>query len=300
MISEFPDFTPITIDICPEIKKFTDNFPPYSDFCGASLFCWNYTDEAKVTIINDNLAIYYPNYSGDNYILSFMGINKVSDTTASLLKVAGAKLTESRLDLVPEISILELTDKGFYKVVEAPDNHDYIISLSKLASPEIKDLTHFRRGIKTFRDLSETGVKVNLLDLSNKKVIESIIGVFNQREFIKETDGSDNELIAIRRLLDNNKHFNLLCYGLEIENEIRAFIICENIGNSWCMGHFWKADTRYRGIYSYLMWQTAIKLRNQGINFMNIEQDLGIKGLRQFKKSLCPISNLKKYIIKPA
>ena len=91
-----------------------------------------------------------------------------------------------------------------------------------------------------------------------------------------------------------------MAYGLEIDRQLKAFIICEIVDQDWAIGHFWKADISYSGIYSYLMHYTSEVLTQLGISKMNIQQDLGLEGLRRFKNFMRPIARLKKYTITDA
>jgi hypothetical protein len=63
-------------------------------------------------------------------------------------------------------------------------------------------------------------------------------------------------------------------------------------------GNFLKVDYSVRNIFRYTVYQLAIKLRQDGIKEINIEQDLGIEGLRSFKKHLSPLRMLEKKIIR--
>jgi hypothetical protein len=61
------------------------------------------------------------------------------------------------------------------------------------------------------------------------------------------------------------------------------------------VGHFWKADTRYSGIYTFLLHVVASALATRGCRLMNIQEDLGDPGLRGFKQHLRPRFLLRKY-----
>jgi hypothetical protein len=58
-----------------------------------------------------------------------------------------------------------------------------------------------------------------------------------------------------------------------------------------------KGDTNYKGVYSFLVSESARQLLKKGKKYTNIEQDLGLPGLRQAKRSYAPAVMLKKYTI---
>ena len=76
-----------------------------------------------------------------------------------------------------------------------------------------------------------------------------------------------------------------------------AFTIDELLDDEYAIRHFMKADTSYKGIYSYIVSESAKILLESGKKYLNIEQDLGLANLRQAKKSYRPVQFLKKYTV---
>ena len=75
---------PITIDSLPEIKSFTSNFKPYSDYNFTSIYCWNTDDQAEFTFYNDNLILKMPEYNTDQVTFSLLGTTKIDETIHEL------------------------------------------------------------------------------------------------------------------------------------------------------------------------------------------------------------------------
>ena len=65
------------------------------------------------------------------------------------------------------------------------------------------------------------------------------------------------------------------------------------------MIHFIKADKQYEGIYTFLQSRVASEAYKQGYKYINLEQDLGIPGLKKNKLTWQPSKYLKKFIVKP-
>ena len=74
-----------------------------------------------------------------------------------------------------------------------------------------------------------------------------------------------------------------------------GFSIDELLPNKFVMGHFIKADVRYKGIYEFLNEKTAGYLYINNYLDWNWQQDLGITGLRKLKKSYQPLKMFKKF-----
>ena len=143
-----------------------------------------------------------------------------------------------------------------------------------------------------------------MLDITQPRTQTDVVRVFVGREHSKLQASHDNdaanELQALNRVFAYADPSVLVTFGLYTYGELTAFIICEKNDENWCTGHFWKANTAYRGIYRYLMFKTAETLLAAGYTWLNIEQDLGIDGLRRMKQSFKPSVMLKKYTVTDA
>ncbi|MHB1330909.1 MAG: phosphatidylglycerol lysyltransferase domain-containing protein, partial [Minisyncoccota bacterium] len=116
--------------------------------------------------------------------------------------------------------------------------------------------------------------------------------------FENKDAGSDLESIAINRMFEigkNNDNYTLVAVFLK--DKIVAFCIDEILSDGYSIRHYMKADTTHKGIYSFLVSEDSKVLINRGSRYCNIEQDLGLRNLRQSKKSFNPYTFLKKYTV---
>lgn len=106
---------------------------------------------------------------------------------------------------------------------------------------------------------------------------------------------SEIENIAIENCLKVYKEFDITCELLYIDGKAEAFIagcICEN---NLGMILFEKANPNFKGIYAKLNnYYTANNL--SGCKYVSMQEDMGILGLRQSKKSYNPVFLEEKYI----
>lgn len=295
MIATFPTFTSIDLGINHEYNELIREHPPYSDFNFVSLHSWNKGGGGSVSLLHGNVVLQLSGYTANEKIVTFLGTNKPEATLDALLHYAEQRPSTTHLRLIPEQSIHQIK-AGPWHIEEDPDNHDYVISLTNLIGMRGSGMRRYRRAVKAF--LSTYGaLPLTPLDLRDAATQETILDVFRQREGIKQGNDARYELYALTRLLAHAHHHQLVAYGLRIQGSLQAFIICEDVGKGWSIGHFWKAVTTHAGIYAYLMWQTAQQLMQRGVSLMNIEQDLGIEGLRYYKQSFCPVGHLKKFSV---
>ncbi|HSX29701.1 MAG TPA: phosphatidylglycerol lysyltransferase domain-containing protein [Candidatus Saccharimonadales bacterium] len=300
-ITEYPEFSGVDLNVAAKIETYTRQYPPYSDFNAVNTLCWNNDESARVTNLHGNLAMRLPDYLDGAPFYSFLGDKEVAATARILLDEAERTTGRRTLRLVPEVGALALRETGAFTVTEDPDGHDYVLSLADVAAKSGKKYIHMRQEVNYFANHYGAATSFEWLDCARADVRRDIYKVFLGREQHKAQQGHDNaheaELVALDRLFMLVNPAKLAAYGLRIEDDLRAFIICETIDEEWVTGHFWKADTAYRGIYRYLMWRTALRLSHEGYSKLNIEQDLGIAGLKRMKQLFGPVTVLKKYTV---
>lgn len=295
MIKEFPIFSKITLRLEDEIRKITRRYLPYSDYDFTTLWCWDIQEKRKVAILNNNLIIAFTDYISGDQFYSFFGENKLDKTITTLFNYTRSKNIETGLRFIPEGCIKNLKKNEKIVIVEDPNNHDYIYSIDKLIKYEGSEYAQARNLISRFTRKNDH-IVVKKLDLANE-VSRSLILKVNK-------DWQDNkggyikaEEKALHRLLKHAHHFNFDTIGVFVDKKIVAYAISEVLYNSYAISHFAQANTKYAGIYSFLMREIARSLQIKGCKMLNYEQDLGLPRLRQGKMSYRPVSFLKKFSI---
>ncbi|MEM6997884.1 MAG: phosphatidylglycerol lysyltransferase domain-containing protein [Patescibacteria group bacterium] len=292
MVPLFPAFTYIGPEQLVDIQRITRGHPSYSDYNQVSLFSWDIHQNTLVSTLYGNLVVIFSDYVTSDRQVGLLGSSNLSKCISVLKGFLPSIGCGDRIHYVPHETAKSLEDS--FDIAEDPDNHDYILVLDRVIQSRGKDYRNFRRKIKSFRAYDSLSV-FQQIDLEEESQRSSILKVFSQRELSKDNDHG-NELSAMMRLLKNRDLFEIEAYGLRIDDELQAFIIIELESDDMVVGHFWKANIEFSGIYHSLLLQTSKTLCDRGYKQMNIEQDLGIPGLRQSKKSLCP-KILKKYSV---
>jgi hypothetical protein len=103
----------------------------------------------------------------------------------------------------------------------------------------------------------------------------------------------DTDYDACREALSNFEALGL--HGMVISDGAGApcaFLLAQNLGKQGAAVHFAKGNRHYSGIYPYMFSQYAA---SAGVSWLNFEQDLGKPGLRQAKRALDPVGQLRKY-----
>ncbi len=99
--------------------------------------------------------------------------------------------------------------------------------------------------------------------------------------------GLCDEYIAIRETFSHYQDLRLIGGAIRIDGIIQAYSIVEELSPGTAVCHFEKAMPEFRGL-SQLVNQWLAKFALSEFEFVNREQDLGIRGLRQAKESYYP------------
>ncbi len=104
------------------------------------------------------------------------------------------------------------------------------------------------------------------------------------------------DIAKTHEILDNYAAYDLLGGVLLVEGRIVGFSLGEVIGDT-LFTHIEKADRDYEGCYQMLVAQFAQLFAQEGVSFINREDDTGDPGLRTSKLSYHPVALLEKYTV---
>ena len=300
MLPQFPLFKNLELSDKVDIDTITSQYPPYSDFNFVSMWSWNVEGEMKVSQLNGNLVVKFTDYITAEPFLSFLGTNRISETVEALLTLSHATGMQEQLRLVPEISIQGLDETKF--VLQEDRNHfDYILSLETLADYEAGRLTghaSFNRRLLEEHEPFLTMKTLDLNDAQNRQEIVSLTTIWMKNKVEQNKSFLSHLEDAVKRYLyitENKYHDSFVSVGIFHKSKLIAFTINELVDPDYSICHFMKGDNSFKGIYSHLVTKTAQEILKTGRKYINFEQDLGLKNLRQSKKTFNPVSFLKKY-----
>lgn len=294
MIALFPDFKPLELSDKKYIEVFTELFPPYSDFNFTSIWSWNTNDKIQISNLNGNLVVLFYDYVSNNPFFSFIGSNKIEETAALILEYSINKYGVNYLKLIPE-QIINHFQNNHWNILPDTSSDDYILSVDFLKNMDKLTQSSLSNGIRKFIKTNETyTVKYDSIKEVDKKIYFELIEDWGNTKEL--SGGSINERIALNKYFDL-QDCEIKIFSLFVKEKLVAFDTCEFCSKDYAIMHFGKTNNAFRGSAEILYWEEAKYLSNQGIKFINIEQDLGISGLKYSKQKFKPSHFLKKYIL---
>lgn len=295
MIPHFPTFKKLEISDKEDVDSHTGSFPPYSDFEFSSLWSWDVKEEMAISLLNNNLVVRFTDYTTGHPFLSFLGTERVDETVEELLAYSARELDRQDLQLIPEVTA-DLISRDIYHTEESRDHFDYICDVTQhIEYPGKKRKAH-RTLLRQFHEAYPEFERISL-DLTSERVRKEVSDIYKRwdrdRGFITMSEG-----FAYERFLDSIENLSYTAVGLRVAGIVVAFHIASLPPGTCADALFSKADVAYRGAYPTLDFAVAHDLLERGYTHMNIQQDLGIEGLRRAKESMCPAYYLKKYSVR--
>jgi uncharacterized protein len=296
-IPRFPTFKHLELCDRQEIEELTSGYEPYSDFNFVSLWSWDTDGACQLSRLNDNLVVKLKDYGTDEVFLTFIGTQAVKETAAMLLAYAERQGIPLELRLVPE-AVLNDTLRASLAIEEDPGSFDYVLSVHEWTEMRGGRFRNKRNAVNALE--RRYAPEFRVLDLQSRRVQQDIIRVFllwsdkRKRFGLGETR---NELLAIRRIFSIPAECGLISFGVYSGDELLGFSINQLLPNHYAIGHFWKADHEFPGIYPFMLRESCRHLDGLDTHLFNIEQDLGKSGLANAKRLYRPCRLLRKYVI---
>jgi hypothetical protein len=192
----------------------------------------------------------------------------------------------------PDISILprEYVDaypdiERFYTIREERDHAEYIYRVDSLAELNGVKLHKKRNLISQFKrrnpDYSVRPLKAEDFPIAR----DFVRHIIETRE--KASQDLEDEFKAIERAFDNFDSLGFEGIALWVNDRLVAFCVFSRLTHDTYNIQFEKSDLAFKGAAQVINQETAKFLQNKCV-YVNREQDLGIKGLRQAKLSYEP------------
>jgi len=296
MIPHFPKFKKLELTDKEEIEKINVKYPPYSDFNFVSMWSWDIKGEMRISQRYGNLVVRFTDYLTGEPFYSFLGNNKVNETTKELLELSKKEGLKLQLKLVPEDSLTGL-DPNKFRAEEDRDHFDYLYSIPELKNLEGSKFVRKRNQVAIFLR-SYPSAETKIIDLKDKNIQGDIINL--SLEWLKkkiELEGifESHEEVAISRLLLAINNCYLVGVGVFSNGKLIGFFINELTKSEYVVAHASKVNKSFVGINSFLMKKNAEVLFSFKKLIFNYEQDLGMENLRDAKTRFRPTQFLKKY-----
>ena len=268
---------------------FAESRPEICEYTFANLYAWRKLYDFSVSMF-EGFVILLSRRETDRYFFEPLGKGDKAGTIKQLSKETGL---EFRF-ISEEIKRSFENDKGF-NVSPDKDNSDYVYNSSDLINLKGKKFDGKRNFIKRFK--AENKYSYKALNGGNAK---NCIEFSEEWCKLRDCQGVESlkfESFAIREMLEKFSALGLSGGAIDVANEICAFGIGEKLKDDTFVVHILKAKDGIIGL-NQTMNNEFLSREAAGFKFVNMEQDLGLEGLRKSKLSYHPAKMTAKYIIR--
>ncbi len=272
------DFREIKLQDKDIFDRYLKEFQPeISEFTFTNLFSWAKPKQHSFAEIKNHIVVRF----GKNSFYEPIGDDPAAIMEIILDKVAGAKFER----------VHKAADR--FKAEEDRDNFDYVYSIKELQ--ELKG-NKFEAKRNLAKQCMQYGPEVCRLNQDNVHKFFELQKKWCSLRSCEQKKALSHENEAITTALSHFQEFSLCGVCIIIDDNVAGFAVGEHLNDNTFVEHFEKGDTRYKGIYQYLL-REFVRAVPEDYSFLNREQDLGIPGIRKAKKSYSPVRMVKKYSV---
>ncbi len=294
MIPEYPKFKPLGLEDKPILAKHLRLTS--RNVCELSLgniFIWKTFDNTQLTCINHNVCMLLSQANEPPYFLEPLGHHRLNETVEIMLKHIG------RIARVSAHFISRLTE-GKYKLSPQRNQFDYVYLTTELAELKGRKFDGKRNHIKKFRAKFPAYEFAALTPDLKREALSLFDRWFKIREASRYFPklAYARQKAAITEAFSNFEELKIIGGALLFEKSLKGFALGSPLNPETVSVHFLYSDPDLPGIFQTILWEAANKTFSS-YKYMNLEQDLGIPGLRTAKLSYHPLKLEEKFEITP-
>lgn len=303
-INHFPASTVFTAALKPAYDQLYAKYPPYADFSFGNLAIWlDQLGDLRISVHGGNIVIECSNlFDAGRHTASVLGTNNVDETIDAVFLHLKDTGQSAHLRMVPESTVESITDTSKYVITEERDNHNYVLSTERLATLSGSSYGKLRRQVRKFESVHAGRFVIKELDLTDASSLLMLVNHMHQWDTIYTyNDQEKQESRAITTALQHAGDLGLRNLSLLVDGTIHAFSLYQPVPQpGWVIGNHTKASHHHKNAFNYLLHRLAATLNEEGVSYINFEQDMGIPGLREHKLGLRPVTFLKSYSVEPS
>lgn len=274
---------------------------PLCEHCFVDLFIWQGHYHTRICFYEGFLLVKMTPFSGDHdYYLAPIGEGDLKAAIEAMMADAAENgipfvMVSVAEEMLPRI---EAAMPGAFEFSWSEDGADYVYLSEKLQTLAGKKLQSKRNLVNRFK--ANYGDRWSYEDITEDNIHEVFdfhLKWIDDNDHLNESDFL-GETCAISLALRNFTALGLRGGILRLDGEIIAFTLgCQSTPDLYVM-QIEKADHTIQGAYQMINQQFVLHNCTE-VTYINREEDLGIEGLRQAKRSYQPEMLVKKFMAVP-
>ncbi|MEM2954794.1 MAG: phosphatidylglycerol lysyltransferase domain-containing protein [Candidatus Nanoarchaeia archaeon] len=255
----------------------------------ANLFIWKDFDRPRLTVINENLCIEINPINEAPFFLEPLDRKNLKETIDTCLNHLG-RISRLSEDFIENIK----NDK--YGFNEIRNHFDYVYLTKDLIELKGKRFDGKRNRIKKFQK-NFPGYVFSPLGPKHKNEAIALFENWFKSSSKPDSFYSNYNIKAIDLAFSNFEMLGLTGGTIYYKDKMMGFILGSKLNEETISIHFHFGEREAEGVSQTLLFESCKNIFSN-FKFINLEQDLGIPGLRKSKLSYHPIKLGKKFEIR--
>lgn len=296
MIPDYPDLEPLGMEDLPALEDaYRAASPRTCDASPVNLFIWQDCQKPWLTRIQGNLCVLLRAHAEPPHYLEPYGANNPRETARTCLQHIGL-ISRAQGRIASSLPQQE------FEVSPQRDAYDYIYRVQALAELKGKSFDGKRNHIRKFVR-NYPGYELRPLD---PPLLREAAALFEAWATARENGRSgtlaagalnhDCQRRALQRAFAEYTRLGLIGGALLVRGAMQGVIIASRGAGDTAIVHFSYANAELPGIYQTLLWEACRRLFRT-FTYLNLEEDMGIPGLRKTKLSWHPLKLEEKFRI---
>ncbi|MFR5602495.1 MAG: DUF2156 domain-containing protein [Lachnospiraceae bacterium] len=298
MLSEtMTEFKLLTVEDSEIFRRYNEEMR-ISDMGFTQLYAWQEEFRNRYRIVNDYLCTFYRKTSGMGSFYVPLGVyerDKYYKTLLELEQISDHYKMPFCFDFVPENWLERFMGLPDFKAEATfqEDFSDYIFKAEEFLCLTGKVNERKRYQVNYFKN--HFTYDYQSLTMENRQDAFWVMDHWCSSRDCKDCFWGC-EKRAVTRILEHWDAFNCKGAIIYVEGVPAAFMIGEQISKDMVVSHFQKADKQMKGLYAFLSHEFYIR-EYPDITYINLQEDMGIKAVRESKLFYHPCHMLRKYTV---
>ncbi len=290
MIPSYPGFRPLDKSDRELFEEsFRENPPQISEYTFTNIYAWRQIYKFQVSLL-DGFIILRSDKKEEQQFFSPIGKGDIKKIITEILEDSRSQFVR----LPEEVKAVFDNDKKFKSEFD-PDNSDYLFAAGDLVNLRGRKYDGKRNLIKKFK-AAYSYEYVKLQGYNVKECLEFEEDWCGIKD-CDSTPGLGEERYALREMLENFSDFHLIAGAIKVKSRMSALALAQALNPDTLVMHILKANPEMAGLYQ-IMNNEFLSRESSGFTYVNLEQDLGVEGLRKTKLSYHPLRMIKKYTLR--
>jgi hypothetical protein len=293
ILPEYPKSRPLALSDKPLFDEaFKVDPPEICEYTFANLYAWRDYYQFTASAFNDLLIVHCDVAKAPEFFCPIGHFGYKKDIIKKIIFETGEKVTRVSEDVKGLLS-----EEDYFEIEHSPDTSDYLYKAKDLIELKGSKYDGKRNLIKKFK--SNYKYDYVKIDMGYAKECHEFEEAWCLTKDCHENRGLYNEKKAFGEMVANFARLELSGGAVRVNGKMCALAIGEKLKNDTFVVHILKALPDMAGLYQ-LMHNEFLAREAANFEYVNMEEDLGLEGLRKAKSSYHPVNLVKKYTVKLA